>query len=237
MRTIVLTGATGGLGRCLADDILADRQDRLICVYRNQAKFDALFSPCQGIVHSYLLKKRDEFADLTDILKRFETNSVLLILTACSIVPIKRVGDFLPEEIVDVTYGNVTQNVLLLNRTVAFCKEHRKKLRVIHIDSGAADRPLKGWANYCAAKAYMNAMLSVIQEENPDYQVVSFDPGVVDTGMQESIRSTSEIVFDQVGTFIGYQEKGVLRRPQDVAKQIMDRYVHHWVAEQLREAY
>lgn len=40
---IILTGATGGLGRCLAEEIIRLENGDVTCIYRNQKKFDEVF--------------------------------------------------------------------------------------------------------------------------------------------------------------------------------------------------
>lgn len=235
MKAIVLTGATGGLGQSLAE-ILADEADtQLICLYRNPSKFDRLFREYKGCFMGYHVREDDSFEELTEHLNSDGLDQVILVLNAFSIVPIKRVGDFLPEEVEAFIHGNLTGNILLLNRIIGHCKRHAMRLRVIHIDSGAADRPLTGWSNYCAGKAYMNAFLSVVSAENPAFEIVSFDPGIMDTGMQAEIRAVKSEVFDQVDAFIGYKEENKLRAPSVVAKQIKERYITQWTAGRFRE--
>ena len=139
------------------------------------------------------------------------------------------------EEVEVSVYGNVIRNYLLINEAVNYCKTNAVKLRMINLDSGAADHPLMGWSNYCASKAFMNSLLSVVAYENPDYQIVSVDPGVMDTNMQAEIRKTKQEVFEQVDTFIKYQKNGMLKAPEAVARQIVNKYVNDWTAETLRE--
>ena len=235
MRGIILTGATGGLGKALADVIVGERDTQLICLYRNQRKYEELFPYKTENMQGYFIKKEDDFSGLRELVNPGRFDSLILILNAFSISPIKRVGDFEPKEIEEFLYGNLTRNVLLLNLVVQICKEHSINLRIINLDSGAADFPLTGWGNYCAGKAYMNSFLSVVAEENPGFQIVSFDPGVINTNMQAGIRATDKAVFDKVDIFISYQEENKLREPMEVAEKIKERYVNAWMAESMRE--
>lgn len=235
MKTIVLTGSTGGLGRALAEELLHEKESELICMFRNKSKFEEVFQGKEKHIQGYLIKDEDDFSALDELIDTKRLESIVLILNAFSIVPIKRMGDFDPQEIESFVYGNVTRNLLLLNSIVRFCKRKSIGLRIVNLDSGAADFPLTGWSNYCAGKAYMNSILSVISEENPEFQVVSFDPGVMNTDMQSEIRSVKSDVFDQVETFIGYKNENKLREPSKVAKQIRERYISQWTAKCMRE--
>jgi benzil reductase ((S)-benzoin forming) len=233
--TIIVTGATGGLGRCIVHEIHGKSQDKLVCCYRNKNKFTDLFSEIGKDVSKYLTYKDDDFNGLLEMKEVSESGFIVLILNAFSITPLKSVGDYTQSEIDGMIDGNIKSNVRLLNRIVKHSKEQNKKLRIINLDSGAAYFPLKGWGNYCASKAYMDALLGVVALENPNFEIVSFDPGVMDTDMQRQIRECSDKVFDKVDEFRSYKENGKLRQPESVASQIAKRYIYDWKAKELRE--
>ena len=235
MRTIILTGATGGLGSVFAKRILEEHIGKLICIYRNELKFHSIFKDIRRDMLPYLTHEQDDFKKIKKTIESLNTDEIILVLNASTILPIKLAGDFSYEEIKEMTSGNIIQNVTLLNCVCGFCKEQACKLKIINLDSGAADFPLTGWGNYCASKAYINALLSVIALENPGFKVVSFDPGVMDTPMQEQIRETEQSVFDRVDQFISYKIEGKLVEPKVIADEIIERYITSWRAETLRE--
>ncbi|MDE6747889.1 MAG: SDR family NAD(P)-dependent oxidoreductase [Lachnospiraceae bacterium] len=237
MKKILLTGATGGLGRCIASEIIESEIGDLVCIYRNQEKFDKIFEKSSHKIEKYHLAQKDDFSNLVKLIDANKYDRIILILNAFSILPIKRIGSLSTDEILQAISGNVIQNFLLLNRVTEYCQKNSIGLRIINIDSGAADFPLTGWGNYCASKAFINSMLSVAALENPDYQIVSFDPGVMDTDMQTAIRAVDRDIFDQVETFVGYKTEGRLNTPDDVAKQIKERYLSDWLAKNMREKY
>lgn len=237
MRKIILTGATGGVGFQLAKKIISSDIGKLYCVYRNKQKYEDMFDKEGLFPEGYLLEYKDDFSGLINLIDGDEqwAENIVLILNAFSIIPIASIGTFATEEIEEMIYGDITRNVLILNCIVEYCKKHNIGLRIINMDSGAADHPLTGWANYCASKAYLDSFLSVLAIENPDYEIVSFDPGVVDTDMQAKIRNTDKNIFNKVDTFIEYKERGVLRKPEDIADQIIDRYLLNWNPQSMRE--
>jgi len=63
---------------------------------------------------------------------------------------------------------------------------------IINLSSGAAHRPLEGWSAYCAAKAGTAMLTAAVALEAGDggVRVYGFQPGVVDTSMQERIRGS-----------------------------------------------
>lgn len=239
MKTVIVTGSTGGLGCALTEELIKNIDNRVICVYRNEKKFAEVIEPLINSEIPFDRYKTSDADDYSEMCKMFDntTDEVILILSAFSIVPIKKIGDFEPDEISKMVDGNIKSNVMIINSVVSWCKINGKQMRLINIDSGAADYPLSGWANYGAGKAYINRFISVLDLEMPEYKVVSIDPGVMDTDMQARIRETSAEVFDKVDTFIGYKNDGTLNRPKDVAAYIIDRYVDNWKTAELREKY
>ena len=63
---------------------------------------------------------------------------------------------------------------------------------IIDVSSGAAHRPMEGWAAYCSAKAGL-AMLSqaiALESGTSAVRVFGLSPGVIDTDMQVTVRAS-----------------------------------------------
>ena len=235
MKKIILTGATGGLGRHLVHEIHAMNDTEAVCVFRDRDKYDRLFATLTPAPTAYCQQPEDDFLNLLPLLEEGSPDGIVLILNAASVKPIARIGTPEDEALRAYIAAHITTPLLLLNRVTGFCAERALPLRVIHIDSGAADHALKGWMLYASSKTFFNTALNYLQEENPSYEIVSFDPGVMDTDMQGEIRASAKEVFDRVDAFIAYKENGRLRDPADVARQIRERYLDAFTATALRE--
>jgi benzil reductase ((S)-benzoin forming) len=106
------------------------------------------------------------------------------------------------------------------------------KLRVVDVSSGAARRPYAGWSAYCATKAALRIAGEVVGEEARsfapgtalpvDLSLVSYEPGVVDTEMQASVRGALAEAFPQVGRFLDLHASGKLHPPSRPAMEIAD---------------
>jgi NAD(P)-dependent dehydrogenase (short-subunit alcohol dehydrogenase family) len=106
------------------------------------------------------------------------------------------------------------------------------KLRVVDVSSGAARRPYAGWSAYCATKAALRMAGEVVGEEARsfapgtalpvDLSLVSYEPGVVDTEMQASVRGALVEAFPQVGRFLDLHATGKLHPPSRPAMEIAD---------------
>lgn len=81
--------------------------------------------------------------------------------------------------------------------------------RVLHVSSGAAHgAPPVGWGAYGITKAAFFQSFRVLERELRDSQVIvgSFKPGVVDTAMQGTIRSSSTTSMPAVQRFVNLKE-------------------------------
>jgi len=106
------------------------------------------------------------------------------------------------------------------------------KLRVVDVSSGAARRPYAGWSSYCATKAALRMAGEVVGEEARSYapgsalpvdlSLVSYEPGVVDTEMQQAVRGAVAEAFPQVARFLDLHARGQLHHPSKPAAEIAD---------------
>lgn len=228
-RLFIITGATGGIGSAVLS--MLDKEN-VCCLCRKEVKNVAkcIRTDFSSIDVSYI-------EELLNWIKSYDdVSEIVLIMTASTIAPIDAIGT-LQDSIVSNININVSSQVRIVDAIVRTTKERATGLRIIQFDSGAAYRPLKGWAFYCSAKAYMSIFLKVLSSENPEYRVVLFDPGVVDTGMQRNIRESVSEVFTDKEMFKSYEEKNQLNDPRLVAKFVYERYLADWKAESLNEKF
>jgi len=71
---------------------------------------------------------------------------------------------------------------------------------VVNVSSGAALRPLEGWAAYCSGKAGLAMLTRAIQLEHATagIRVFGFQPGTTDTDMQVKIRASGMNMVSQI---------------------------------------
>ena len=99
--------------------------------------------------------------------------------------------------------------------------------RVLNISSGLGRRAMAGSAAYCAAKAGMDHFsralaLEQAAEANPA-RVVSIAPGVIDTEMQQELRSADPARFPERERFVKLQADGLLLTPAACAEGLLAR--------------
>lgn len=95
---------------------------------------------------------------------------------------------------------------------------------LIIISSGAAITSYSAWGPYGGSKAAINHLVLTLGAEEPKVTSIAFRPGVVDTGMQQTIRaqdlSTTEMDHDKVGSFIELKKSGKILQPDQPAHVI-----------------
>ena len=95
--------------------------------------------------------------------------------------------------------------------------------RIINLVSGLGTMAFPRFSAYCASKAALLQMTRCLAEEFQDrpVQIMSLDPGVMDTEMQAEIRSLEPEKLGPVQRqFMDLKDKDRLRHPQQVAEMI-----------------
>ncbi|HEU4962861.1 MAG TPA: SDR family NAD(P)-dependent oxidoreductase [Bacilli bacterium] len=233
MKTYIITGTSGGLGNAFFKEVLAkkDRENaRIVCLSRRflaeqeeaatQDERIVLFQTDLADVTS--LPTADDFAKWIDE----ETEEVVFINNAAVVEPIGPVGTFDDEAIIQAVQVNVTAAMLLTNTLFSLPAVERatKRVRLLNISSGAAKRPIGGWAVYCAVKAGNEMFYDVLAtryEGNANMHIHNINPGVMDTNMQATIRKSH---FPDRERFLKLKEENQLPTPESVAQKILSEY-------------
>jgi len=120
---------------------------------------------------------------------------------------------------------NFTTAILFICEAIRVFSERRGKKTVAHITSGAAQKGYAGLSLYCAAKAGMENFvrsLSSEQEREPQpFQVISIDPGVMDSDMQADIRASNLAEFPSLERYVELKKYGQLVPPSQIAAAVV----------------
>ena len=212
MNLYIVTGTTRGLGAALARRISADKNNELVAISRPAVDL----SDARAVARAFDAIERDIAA------KSYA--KAVLINNAGIVEPVAPLDRAEPEAIERNITVNLTAPLVLMRRFLA-ATEHVPLRRVVNISSGAGRRPIFGWAAYCAAKAGLDMATRVVANEAAvrglAIEAVSLAPGVIDTGMQGTVRSVSEEDFVDVERFRAMKTEGVLRPADDVAADIL----------------
>jgi len=212
---ILLTGASRGIG-ARAARTLADRGARLALAARSEEALQTLAEELPGEVLTQALDVADPtaaaaFVDRT--LARFGRLDAVVNNAAV-------LGPTGPTAEIDLGAWQQAFEVNVLG-PLALARRAMPALRASHgrliqVSSGAATQPLPHFAAYCATKAALTQLTRVLALEEPTVACLCFSPGVVDTGMQEQIRTEAAPRMPEPWGryFVDLHRRGALQRPE-----------------------
>lgn len=219
-KIVIITGANRGLGKAFVDLVLKDTDTLVISLSRSLNEDHESFDSSKLVLVKTDLSKPFSH-DISYVLDKFLKPETILyfINNAGVILPINKVGAFKEEEIAHSVLVNVQYPVNLINFILN--KYSSNKIVLVNISSGAAINPVASWAMYGASKAFMQQFFNVLAEENKEnnnLEIFQFNPGVMDTAMQNEIRSKE---FSRQDYFKQLKEENKLILPEDAAEKIL----------------
>ena len=202
MRDIIITGASRGLGKSLSLG-LSNKNTRLFLMARGDLSGTEKGAKAKGAgVRAYSLDIADteelkniSLKILSDIHKK-APESVFLINNAAILGPAGPSWKNAPEEVEYHFRVNTLAPFILSSLFIRHLLDLPSRKRIVNITSGAAMRPVSGWSSYCSSKVALDMITRCIALEQEGQKhpvkIVSVNPGVMDTKMQEELRNTSK---------------------------------------------
>lgn len=223
MDLFIITGITKGLGYSI-NNILKKENKHTLAISRNTPIFKGnnySVVECDLSIIPSVIEVTKEIVEFVN--ENEDTSRIVFINNAGTIEPIYRIGETVDyESIVKHINVNYVSPIIITNEIVKIMKEECK-LEIINITTGAAERPLANWAVYSSSKKAMKMYFETIMLEDERINVINYDPGVMDTSMQEYIRNRR---FPLIGKFVEYHNNNELKGPNEVANNIMKRYIN-----------
>lgn len=216
-KTAIITGVSRGLGKALAEAFLQAGY-KVIGIGRNAEISAPNFSFFQ-------LDLSDHAAVEAFHLPKIDADEITLINNAGILGEVKRISATESDYASQVMQVNVVAPIQLTAKAARLCGDSIP-FTLVNISSGAGKkRPIPSWAAYCASKAaldlFSETFLLEEKELGRNTRVYAFAPGVVDTDMQQSIRSTDASDFSSVETFRDLKENNELADASQVAQKLL----------------
>ncbi|TGE19253.1 SDR family NAD(P)-dependent oxidoreductase [Hymenobacter elongatus] len=222
MQYYIITGTSRGLGKALAEAILRQPDTTVIGVSRHASLENERYR------HTHL-----DFSDsvavennVHSVFPRLpDAAGITLINNAAVLGEIGYCGEQINADYSFVFSVNVVVPAVLMDAFLRVYSEMPVPRTILNISSGAAQRPVDGWAAYCASKAALEALTATVHKEQAlrgsGVRVHCLSPGVVDTAMQEQIRTAEVGVFSEAARFGELYEQRQLPSPEQVADKIV----------------
>jgi len=216
----IITGASKGIGRGLAEKALEDKDHSVIGISRTHSidndRYTALTAD---------LSKPSEAESLSETLysNKSDHERIVLINNAGTLGDVNHIGNIENSSISQLMDLNLSSPMILMNEFMKVLKDFSDQKIIINISSGAGKKAVDGWSGYCASKAALDMATRVAFEENKidgnHFKIFAVAPGVVDTQMQTQIRNTSKDSFSSVDRFISLKEDQQLSNEKEVAEK------------------
>ena len=187
----IVTGSSKGIGAEIVKELLTKENCFVVGVSRS--KLPEIDDPDRyNQINIDLSKNVDvKFYKYLNNLLRY-SHDITFINNAASIDPIKEISLINKKEVEQSVNLNI---ISPLNLCIFIMSQFKySKITIINISSGASNKSIPHWSLYSSAKAYTNRFFEILQKENeknPIFRFLNIDPGMVDTGMQKSIRDSS----------------------------------------------
>jgi len=227
---VLLSGPTSGLGNELLQQ-LGGLDHQLILVGRKLERLaepiQQASAPIRTIEFDLALTVLPGIADeleqaVFDALQESRPDLLIFVNNAGVIEPIGRIGSFRPSQLVESMAVNLIAPMAIASACQKYARGCLSRIIVLNVSSGAAMRAIPGWSAYCSTKAAARMYFDVLaSEEEARVAVHQFDPGVLDTQMQEKIRASSAGQFPMVEQFVRLKKDSLLKAPADVARQVV----------------
>lgn len=234
MQEIIITGASRGFGREVAVK-LAQPERRLHLISRSEAKETAgEIRNLGGEAETWAMdlsrtgRLEEAFEPVLDAIRTEDAGFIGLINNAGTIEPIGPLGKYSTGDYRTNLELNYVAPAILTHLFVKRFQAVPAVKRVLFVGSGASGRPVHGWSHYCSSKAGVDMLAKTVALEQEvqvhPVECAVFNPGRIETNMQEIIRGKDREDFPQVDDFIASATDGRNLPPEEMAEKLVRIY-------------
>jgi NAD(P)-dependent dehydrogenase (short-subunit alcohol dehydrogenase family) len=220
----IVTGGGRGLGRAIAET-LAGFGASVVVASRNAPELDDVVKAVRKAGGRALAQTADvsderQVEELVLAAERWVGPATILVNNAGTIEPLVTLSRSDPA----LWLRNISVNVggtYMPTRAILPGMLERGAGRIVNITSTSATNPGRGWTAYSAGKAAVVQLTRslALEIEGSGVTACAYNPGPIDTEMQERLRRTNED-FARADEFRQLQKEGRLRDPKRAARDV-----------------
>lgn len=228
MKLYIVTGASRGLGRAIAEQLLQPGHHVLAIARRIEPALDSLARARSAQLTSWPQDLADAPAAanrLADWLAQQPPADASLINNAAALSTPAPLGDSDLGELSVAARVGLEAPLLLTAAFLRATGSWGSDRRVLNISSGLGRRAMAGSASYCAVKAGMDHFSRAVALEEAarpgGARIVSLAPGIIDTDMQVQLRGADRSRFPDGAQFEAFKTEGRLDSPDTAAAKVL----------------
>jgi NAD(P)-dependent dehydrogenase (short-subunit alcohol dehydrogenase family) len=221
----IVTGGGRGLGRAVAE-ALAALGASVVIASRNAPELDDVVRDIKKAGGRALAQTADvaddrQVQELVLATERWVGPATILVNNAGMVDPLALLARSDPA----IWLRNIAVNIggtYLPMRSVLPGMLERGAGRIVNISSGAATRPNPGWTAYAASKAGVVQLTRslALELDGTGVTACTYNPGVMDTEMQERLRRMDVRDFPRAEEYREMQREGRLIDPKRAARPV-----------------
>ncbi|MCP5272584.1 MAG: SDR family NAD(P)-dependent oxidoreductase [Burkholderiaceae bacterium] len=228
MKLFIVTGASRGLGRAIAEQLLQPSHHVLAIARRTDPALETLARERGARVTAW----SQDLADAPAAAQRLATwlaqqpaADAVLINNAAALSTPAPLGDSALDELSLAARVGLEAPLLLSAAFLRATRDWGTDRRILNISSGLGRRAMAGSASYCAVKAGMDHFSRAVALEEAarpgGARIVSLAPGIIDTDMQVQLRSADRSRFPDGAQFEAFKTEGRLDSPEAAAAKVL----------------
>ncbi|OIQ37758.1 MAG: hypothetical protein BM555_00030 [Crocinitomix sp. MedPE-SWsnd] len=214
-KIVLITGATGGIGRQIAEDFEKEGA-KVLVVYRNLQKFEKLTEANPTITgyHCDLLKT-DDIKKMIKLIVEDHKRIDILVNCAGAVVeaPFAIVDEDQIEKMLDINL----KSVMYLTKAILKPMVLQKEGSIVNVSSITAQKGGRGIVAYASAKAGLDAFTRslAIEMGRKNIRINGVRPGAISTDMSKTLKERAENYIAEA-TILGR-----FGNPKEVSKGVL----------------
>lgn len=195
---IVLTGATGGLGRAIISQLANDPTINLVLIGRNSKKldFENLQQSFKGKLHFITcdFSNLEDTQKLSSKIKIYFDSKINILINNAGIGYHCSIEDIVSEELIDVFNINVISTILLTSSLLPYFYAEGVS-KIIFTSSILGSSSMNDTAVYTASKHAINGFAKVLRGETLErgISITILEPGAIETAFIEKTNNTKTL--------------------------------------------
>jgi 3-oxoacyl-[acyl-carrier protein] reductase len=221
-KVVILTGATGGIGRAIAEDFLKEGSI-VVCLIRNEEKMKTLKSElidknvAVEHLHSEVCNLLD-YKSMSDAVKTVvQKYKAIDVLVNCAGYADEFPFALMDEDQISKMIDFNLKSPMLLSHAVLRTMFKQKSGSIINISSASAVKKGRGIVSYASAKAGIEALTRTLASEvgRKNIRVNCIRPGLIKTPMSDAVLFRLE---EQVSSTTSLGRPG---SPSEISKMVL----------------